>query len=127
MSGLVGMTDSESYGQRVVNQVIRNMERIPPTTVPGVVVIQVDGMPFPLLAAQVRAGTLTTMARWIRSGDPRLRVQVNNVFGDDHQWPSGYSYLYYSANPDGTRSLNGTPYYYPLATRSVFVSLDLRF
>lgn len=70
--GLVGMTDSESYGQRVVNQVIRNMEQVPPTTVPGVVVIQIDGMPFPLLAAQVRAGTMTTMSRWIRSGSHRM-------------------------------------------------------
>jgi iron complex outermembrane receptor protein len=66
-------------------------------------------------------------SRWIRSGQPRLRVQVNNIFSDDHQWPSGYSYLFYSANGDGTRTLNGTPYYYPLATRSVFVSLDVRF
>ena len=70
--GLVGMTDTESYGQRVVNQVIRNMERVPPTTVPGVVVIQVDGLPFPLLAAQVRAGMLTTLAHWIRSGSHKM-------------------------------------------------------
>ena len=70
--GLVGMTDQESFGQRVVNQVIRNMEVAPPTTVPGVVVIQVDGLAFPILAAQVRAGTLTTLGRWIRSGSHRM-------------------------------------------------------
>jgi uncharacterized membrane protein YvlD (DUF360 family) len=70
--GLVGMTDDESYGQRVANQVIRNMERVPPTTVPGVLVIQVDGLPYPLLAAQVRAGTMTTLSRWIRSGSHRM-------------------------------------------------------
>jgi uncharacterized membrane protein YvlD (DUF360 family) len=72
LGGLVGMTDEESYGQRVVNQVIRDQERVPPTTVPGVVVIQVDGLAFPLLAAQVRAGTLPTLARWIRSGTHRM-------------------------------------------------------
>jgi outer membrane receptor protein involved in Fe transport len=68
-----------------------------------------------------------SFARWIRSGEPRLRVQVNNVFGNDHQWPSGYSYLFFSGRADGGRDLVATPYYYPLATRSVFVSLDVKF
>jgi uncharacterized membrane protein YvlD (DUF360 family) len=72
LGGLVGMTDEESYGQRVVNQVIRDQEQAPHTDVPGVVVIQVDGLPFPLLAAQVRAGTLSTLSRWIRSGSHRM-------------------------------------------------------
>ena len=36
-------------------------------------------------------------------------------------------YLYFSGRPDGGRDLVATPYYYPLATRSVFVSLDVRF
>ena len=70
--GLVGMTDDESYGQRVVNQVIRDQEQVPPTDVPGVVVIQVDGLAFPLLAAQVRSGTLSTLSGWIRSGSHRM-------------------------------------------------------
>jgi uncharacterized membrane protein YvlD (DUF360 family) len=70
--GLVGMTDEESYGQRVVNQVIRDQEQVPHTDVPGVVVIQVDGLAFPLLAAQVRSGTLSTLSRWIRSGSHRM-------------------------------------------------------
>ena len=70
--GLVGMTDEESYGQRVVNQVIRDQEPAPHSDVPGVVVIQVDGLAFPLLAAQVRSGTLATLSRWIRSGSHRM-------------------------------------------------------
>jgi uncharacterized membrane protein YvlD (DUF360 family) len=77
--GLVGMTDDESYGQRVVNQVIRNQEPIPPTDVPGVVVIQVDGLPFPLLAAQVRSGTLSTLSRWIRSGSHRMMEYTSDL------------------------------------------------
>ncbi|MGH2463348.1 MAG: alkaline phosphatase family protein [Candidatus Limnocylindria bacterium] len=72
LGGLVGMTDEESFGQRVVNQVIKDLERVPPTQVPGVVVIQVDGLAFPILAAQVRVGTLTTLSRWIRSGTHRM-------------------------------------------------------
>jgi uncharacterized membrane protein YvlD (DUF360 family) len=70
--GMVGMTDEESYGQRVVNQVIKDQENVPHSDVPGVVVIQVDGLAFPLLAAQVRAGTLSNLSRWIRSGSHRM-------------------------------------------------------
>ncbi len=70
--GLVGMTDDESYGQRVVNQVIKDQEKVPHSDVPGVVVIQVDGLAFPLLVAQVRSGTLSTLSRWIRSGSHRM-------------------------------------------------------
>ena len=77
--GLVGMTDEESYGQRVVNQVIRDQEQVPPTDVPGVVVIQVDGLAFPLLAAQVRSGTLPTLSRWIRSGSHRMMEYTSDL------------------------------------------------
>jgi uncharacterized membrane protein YvlD (DUF360 family) len=79
LGGLVGMTDDESYGQRVVNQVIKDQEQVVPTTVPGVVVIQVDGLAFPLLAAQVRSGTLPTIARWIRSGTHRMMEYTSDL------------------------------------------------
>lgn len=35
---------------------------------PGVVFVQLDGMPAPLLENEVRAGNLPTISRWIRSG-----------------------------------------------------------
>ena len=42
-------------------------------------------------------------------------------------WPSGYSYLFLTRDEAGALTSQGTPYYYPLATRSVFVNLDVRF
>lgn len=36
--------------------------------VPGVVFVQADGVPYPVLDWCVRAGTLPTLSRWIRSG-----------------------------------------------------------
>jgi hypothetical protein len=36
--------------------------------VPGIVFVQADGVPFPVLDWGVRAGTLPTLSRWIRSG-----------------------------------------------------------
>ncbi len=39
--------------------------------VPGIVFVQADGVPFPVLDWCVRAGTLPTLSRWIRSGTHR--------------------------------------------------------
>jgi iron complex outermembrane receptor protein len=62
---------------------------------------------------------------WIKAGHPRLRVQVDNLLDNHRLWPSGYSYLFLTRDASGSELLQGTPYYYPLATRSVLVLLDL--
>jgi len=67
------------------------------------------------------------LSRWVRRGTPKLRVQLTNVLDGRRHWPSGYSYLYITQDAQGGEALQGTPYYYPLATRSVYVSLDVRF
>jgi iron complex outermembrane receptor protein len=72
------------------------------------------------------ATLLVNLGRWIRTGQPRLRVRVNNVLNDHRIYLSGYSYLYLTRDAVGGESLGGTPYYYPLATRSVLVALDLK-
>jgi uncharacterized membrane protein YvlD (DUF360 family) len=39
---------------------------------PGVVIIQIDGLAHPILAGRVRAGSVNTMASWIRAGSHTL-------------------------------------------------------
>ena len=39
--------------------------------VPGIVFVQADGVPYPVLDWCVRAGTLPTLSRWIRDGSHR--------------------------------------------------------
>jgi hypothetical protein len=68
-----------------------------------------------------------SLARWVKRGEPRIRVQVTNLLDDHRLWPSGYSYLFFDRDAAGNDTLDGTRYYYPLATRSVFVTLDVRF
>jgi uncharacterized membrane protein YvlD (DUF360 family) len=72
LGGLIGMSDDDSFSARVVAQVVRDEERAPKTDVPGVVFVQIDGLAQPLLAAQLRAGNLPTLSRWVRSGSHRL-------------------------------------------------------
>jgi iron complex outermembrane receptor protein len=68
-----------------------------------------------------------SLARWVKKGEPRIRVQATNLLNDHRLWVSGYSYLFFDRDAAGQDALEGTRYYYPLATRSVFVTLDVRF
>lgn len=49
----------------------RNPHTVPDPDVPGVVFVQADGVPFPVLDWCVRAGTLPTLSRWLRDGTHR--------------------------------------------------------
>jgi iron complex outermembrane receptor protein len=92
---------------------------------------QLDNTDDPLLVTpaffNLDAHVSLSLARWVKKGEPRLRVQVNNVLDGRRHWPSGYSYLFVTRDEAGGESSQGVPYYYPLATRSVFVNLDVRF
>ncbi len=73
-------------------------------------------------------GQLTvSLGRWVKRGEPRIRVQATNLLNSERIWPSGYSYLYFQRGLEGRDAFFGTSYYYPLATRSVFVTLDVTF
>jgi uncharacterized membrane protein YvlD (DUF360 family) len=50
----------------------RRSAEVPDPDVPGVVFVQADGVPFPVLDWGVRAGTLPTLSRWIRTGSHRM-------------------------------------------------------
>jgi iron complex outermembrane recepter protein len=92
---------------------------------------QLDNTDDPALATpaffDLGAHASLSLARFVHKGEPRLRVQVNNVLGSRRHWPSGYSYLFVTRDVGGDETYQGTPYYYPQATRSVFVNLDVRF
>jgi uncharacterized membrane protein YvlD (DUF360 family) len=42
------------------------------TDQPGVVIVQIDGLAYPILAGRIRAGSVNTMAGWVRDGSHRL-------------------------------------------------------
>lgn len=50
----------------------RSRTRLDDPELPGIVFVQVDGLPFPVLDWGVRAGTLPTLSRWIRDGDHHM-------------------------------------------------------
>jgi uncharacterized membrane protein YvlD (DUF360 family) len=44
----------------------------PPTERPGVVILQIDGLAYPILAGRIRAGSVNTMAKWVRDRTHKL-------------------------------------------------------
>lgn len=71
LTGILGVDRSGSYYGLLVQRLLakRHVER---TDRPGVVIIQIDGLAHPILAGRVRAGSVNTMASWIRSGTHTL-------------------------------------------------------
>jgi iron complex outermembrane receptor protein len=67
-----------------------------------------------------------SLERFIKAGRPRLRLEATNILDNDRVWPTGYSYQYLNRDAGGSEALAGIPYYYPQATRALFLSLDLR-
>lgn len=57
-------------------KLLRRARRRPATVddpdVPGVVFVQMDGVPFPVLDWSIRAGNLPTLSRWIRDGSHHM-------------------------------------------------------
>ncbi len=67
------------------------------------------------------------LSRYVKTGSPRLKFVVENVFDEEKIWANGYSWLYATRDGTGRESLGAIPYYFPMATRSVTAVLDLGF
>ncbi len=71
LNSVLGVDVGDSFYGLLVQQLL--MHRAAPRSErPGLVIIQIDGLAHPILAGRVRAGSVNTMARWIREGSHRL-------------------------------------------------------
>jgi uncharacterized membrane protein YvlD (DUF360 family) len=57
---------------RLAAQARRHPGTVPDPRTDGVVFVQLDGVPYPVLQMAVLAGTVPTMTRWVREGTHRL-------------------------------------------------------
>ena len=72
---------SRSFDYLVVHAVRLNGRTHPveDPEVPGVIFVQLDGMPAPVLEYEMRAGNLPTLSRWLRSGTHDLTEWVARI------------------------------------------------
>ena len=76
VSTLLGWFGSAGTSQVLVGRLVTSARRRPTQLadpdVDGVVFVQLDGVPFPVLQMAITAGTAPTLTRWVRSGSHRL-------------------------------------------------------
>ena len=71
LTALLGVDRGGSYFGLLVSSLLakRAAEK---TDRPGLVIIQIDGLAHPILAARIRAGSVNTLASWVRDGTHKL-------------------------------------------------------
>lgn len=76
-STVLGWITSAGTSQVLVGRLVASSRRRPAALsdpdVEGVVFVQLDGVPFPVLQMAITAGTVPTLTRWVRSGSHELR------------------------------------------------------
>ena len=65
LTAVVGVDTSDSFYGLLVQRLLLDRD-VSRTDRPGLVVIQIDGLAYPILAGRIRAGSVNTMARWLR-------------------------------------------------------------
>ena len=72
VGALVGWFSTAGTDEALVARLVSGARRRPvlltDPEIPGVVFVQMDGVPFPVLQMSVSAGTVPTLSRWVRSG-----------------------------------------------------------
>jgi uncharacterized membrane protein YvlD (DUF360 family) len=71
LTAILGVDTGGSYFGLLVQNLL-STGGAPRSDQPGVVIIQIDGLAHPILAGRVRAGSVNTIASWIRSGSHTL-------------------------------------------------------
>jgi uncharacterized membrane protein YvlD (DUF360 family) len=65
---IFSISDDDSYWATLLQQLAARSGDAIETDQPGLVVVQIDGLPEPILIRQVRAGRVPLLASWLRSG-----------------------------------------------------------
>jgi uncharacterized membrane protein YvlD (DUF360 family) len=71
LTAILGVDQGGTYYAQLIRALLVETSG-PPTDKPGVVVIQIDGLAYPILAGRIRAGSVNTMANWVRQRSHRL-------------------------------------------------------
>ena len=71
LTAVLGVDSGDSfYGLLVQNMLLKGAAA--KSEQPGLVIVQIDGLAHPILAGRMRAGSVNTMANWVRDGSHTL-------------------------------------------------------
>ena len=73
---LVAVSDDDSYYSVLVRRLVAREFRHPTNPIPGLLVVQVDGLSLPVLREAIRAGRAPVLGRLVRSGESTLHPWI---------------------------------------------------
>ena len=73
---LVAVSDDDSYYSVLVRRLVAREFRRPKEAIPGLLVVQVDGLSLPVLREAIRAGRVPVLGRLVRSGEATLHPWI---------------------------------------------------
>jgi len=71
LTALLGVDSGDSYYGLLIQRLMIK-RATGHSDKPGLVILQIDGLAHPILAARMRAGSVNTMASWVRNGTHKL-------------------------------------------------------
>jgi len=73
---LVAVSDDDSYYSVLVRRLVARQFRHPKEPIPGLLVVQVDGLSLPVLREAIRAGRAPVLGRLVRDGEATLHPWI---------------------------------------------------
>jgi uncharacterized membrane protein YvlD (DUF360 family) len=71
LTSILGVDRGGTYYAHLIRALLVDISA-PPTQQPGLVIIQIDGLAYPILAGRIRAGSVNTIAGWVRDRSHKL-------------------------------------------------------
>jgi len=71
LTAVLGIDTGDSFYGLLIQRLLLK-RAAPKTDQPGLVIVQIDGLAHPILAGRIRAGSVNTMAGWVRGGSHTL-------------------------------------------------------
>jgi uncharacterized membrane protein YvlD (DUF360 family) len=73
VTGLLSINDDESFYRNVIMRFARRSSPPDRSRLPGLIIVEIDGLSTPALEAALAAGYMPILSRWLHSGRFRLR------------------------------------------------------
>jgi putative membrane protein len=72
-SDILAIDDDDSYYEHLVYQIVNLTEKPEKSTIPGVLILEIDGLSEPVLRRAIRDSHMPTLARWLEEGSHQLQ------------------------------------------------------
>ncbi len=97
---LLAIGDDDAWRRNVLQRTLRRSEHPIRTDVPGMLLLEIDGLAHEVVVRALRDGTMPNLARWVASGSHRLErwetdlssqtgaCQAGILHGNNDDWPA---------------------------------------